>query len=467
MPSRARTLLAGLALLGAAFAPAGAQAPAPRVHATYPPAPEDRSPPGVEKFVVFGIDEETPSAWEFVPGTEPARLVKRVAFAKSRLTVRPVHGQDAPDFVQLRRKGRTDRRARAERWRVFHIDYRTWQVRWAADVTESFRVVGRSRGAFYVRVNGALRLFDPATGGLDEPKRPFSLVHDLGRYWLVCFEGDASPHAYRVFDPETRETVTGVRVAPPGRGARYEGDDFRRPLAVSPDGRRVAWLEALGWKEMKKHIPLMTARMESAVQVVDLENGRDHSLPIGFFGVYASSGWNIKHAIGLAFPSPDELTYLSVRSGAAWSSWSGLRVALEAGSVDRVSVTFEPFRTKRRLARPDDRPPARDAREEAPAWIPPYFAAEDVPIEDRGSLFEAFLERHRKRVSLPPRWRPMAYEFSSDGKRFLAFTRRGVKPGEVFFGDLEKDALVPVEGKVGGWTIVRRVRVRDGSDGRR
>jgi hypothetical protein len=82
-------------------------------------------------------------------------------------------------------------------------------------------------------------------------------------------------------------------------------------------------------------------------------------------------------------------------------------------------------------------------------------------------LFEAFVERHRERVSMPPRWRPMAYEFSSDGKRFLAFTRRGLKPGRVFFGDLEKDVLVPVEGKVRGWTIVRRVRVRDGGVGGR
>ncbi|MBN2491365.1 MAG: hypothetical protein JXQ29_11010 [Planctomycetes bacterium] len=430
-----------LAVLFGALLAAGAasQDKLTDVLAVFPPPPTEQSPPGTEKFIVFGRDGDLASAWEYLPGT--ASLVKRCDFARSSFPPLRLHEGLPVTVIHVR-----TRTGRKPSNRYFLVDFRTWQVKPLDPLLERCgEVMGHAGTGAYLSIrdpatgNNVLHRLDLTRGDLVRMPLEFSIAARLGDYWIVHYE-DAGATKRALFDTRTEKVVESLRLPPPLCGLTYERSTHP---ATSSDGRYVAWMTGLDWNVLwklpqEKVLPLVTGRLPSSVVVHDLETGNTVVSPLWFLGRWVSAGWTAHHASDIRFLDAEHLTYLSVGE----TPHTDFAEAVDAGHVERVVIELESGEVTRTKATKGERPGPEKRLEEP-----------DAPgIVARSERIEAFLVRHGM-LADPKPFRTHPNAFTADGQRFLAC----VRDAGFFAGDFQKDKVTRVDGGGASHPIIHAV----------
>ncbi len=368
---------------------------------------------GWEKFIVLGCQDGQASAWEYAPTSN--ELIKRYDFPGCRRTPRRLHKELPPTFLSVQVQDKQGIRSE-ERL----LDYGRWTAR-KIEVERRFAVIGRIQKAYYILTRDGRQLrLNATTGEVTAVATPVWKVFELGQWWIIRTGGELM-----LFDPNNGRQVRGARVPVSHRSLPFRRGEHP---AVSADGRYLAFMTGLNWERMQKGahngklLPLLTNRLPSDVTVHDLDTGRNHTTPLGFFGVTASGKWGAKHSFDLQFLSEDRLTFLSVVEDATWSG--GLRGAISRGEVERVTMRLPDGAVTRRRATPEDRPKPDPEREKDKKGVLGHL--------DRLQRVGSFLKRHAV-VPEGKRSKPWVAAFSHDERRFLAW----VPAAGFFHGDFE------------------------------
>ena len=395
------------------------------------PSSEDRSAPGTEKFVIFGLTDGLASIWEYRPGRpslEKRVLLHASGWAPGEL----LRGTGSPNLVRLQIPA-----DRGYRVNLYDIDYRSWKVR-RLHAARQIHGLGISGDSLYVRTDQGLRLVHTESSRVVVPSLQFKRLHDLGAKWLVEFVGEKDERKTALFDPGRREVVQAIEMP------SFEGSHRRPWIQLSPSGRFLAMLEPIPFNRAPSFgkTKIETTR----IHVVDTETREVRRLPIRMI-VRGGSGEPILYSsLDIGFDASDRLVYVNATSAATARS---LDPAQGSGGMERITVTFSP---PSKTSKPIKSNAAADGKSTSPPFhLPAYLRKTDPPIQSRLDLLAEFLERHeiaqffRRQRDSGFSYRHCPTAFSPDGRRFLGFFEVQGNPRACYYGDFDRDFLVEVD----------------------
>ena len=398
------------------------------IQAVYPPSETERTQPGSEKFIVFGLEMGTATIWEYAAGW-PA-LERRVSLVKSPWAPMRLLRDESPQLIrqQIKLEGR------GYRVNMYAIDYRLWTVQ-QLYAARQIHGIGTSAQSVYVNTSDGLRVINPLTQQIHAPAQQFRRLRDLGRWWLVELEGEANSKRQALFDPKRRRLLQQIEL-PAFASKAHFGIPW---IELSPSGRYLAMLEPLPFAEMPSFAEPKIA--PSTIHIIDTQTSKTRTQSIRVL-VRGGSGIPVIYQyLDLGFDSKERFTFVDIAPQAKAHT---MRELDEARALTRTTIEMEPFSVKSEPARFEP-PKAREL-----PFVPSYLKP-SRPITRQLDLLAEFLEHH----DIEQTFRTIRDDragythcpvaFSKDGKRFLGAL--SVKDaGRVFYyGDLVRNQLVEVD----------------------
>ena len=394
--------------------------------ALHPPSEEEQTAPGSEKFVIHGLEDGVATIWEYLPGE--AEFTKRVSLVKSHWVADELfyRGEVHPNLLRLQVPAQ-----RGYRVSLYDVDYRRWQVR---RIQESRQIhgMGPSGDSVYLKTDKGIRLMDLATSELSKPARKFERLRTLGALWLIRFLDDGSG---AIFDPIKRQVRAHFDL--PALAQKEHGISNCPWVELSPDGNFLGMALPLPSSRWPKFGELAIEVMHMII--LDLETGKTQSFSTRAL-MMGGSGIPVIHlSLSLGFDEYSRFHYLCLSRGAEPKPFE------ELAEDGQMRTTYVDLRTMEQEYVDYELEPAPPRIR----FLPEYLR-EKKPKREL-ELMAAFLEHHGIPQAFVDRESGGSYHcpssFSSDGKRFLARLRITEKEWRFYYGDLEKNQLVEVDGK--------------------